>query len=105
MISLSCRPVLLTRPLMALLFGLSLPQPGFAGDSVKVTSLKPSTAGFYEVTAATPTAGRTITCILRDGAGKALSRNSWVSVAPETTVPIRHPDNNVVSAVCSATED
>lgn len=91
-----------TAAVMALLIGLALPQPAPAGESVKVNSLKPSTAGFYEVIAATPTAGRTITCVLRDAKGRPLSRNSWVSVAPETTVPIRHPDNNVASAVCSA---
>jgi hypothetical protein len=95
-----------TAPLMALLLGLGLwvvpGQPGLAREAVQVTSLKSSNAGFYEVTAATPKAGRSITCVLRDAAGKSLSRNTWVSVAPETTVPIRHPHANVASAVCSA---
>mgnify|MGYP007095038281 FL=1 len=89
--------------LIALLMGGAVPMPALAaGENLKVTSLKASAAGFYEVVVATPTAGRPVTCVLRDASGKTLARNTWISQTPETTVPVRHPGAPPSSAVCAA---
>lgn len=66
----------------------------------QVLSMQQRASGYYELQVLSLSEGHNMLCTLYDASGWEIVSNTWISRAPQTTVPILYPGKDVREARC-----